>query len=94
MVVQKFSQQDSAADRDHVLDLLEEHLEQLSALSFALEGRLADLCESGKKKGDFGPLTEWRLAQVMCDMLSSTKVQTDIAAILRERKAAAEVAHG
>jgi hypothetical protein len=51
----------------------------LAALSSTLEGRLADECERVK---DGGPLIDWRLAQVLNDKLSSTKVQREVACLL------------
>lgn len=68
-----------AVSNDLALSILHEHFEQLTALAITLENRLADECERVK---DGGPLTEWRLAQVLSDKLSSTRVQREVACLL------------
>jgi hypothetical protein len=74
------------------LDILDDHLEQLNSLALVLEGRLADLCQS--EPDEHRPLIEWRMSQVLRDMLSSTDVQNNIKAHLREPAAAAAVPRG
>lgn len=84
----------SADSVDTALAILDDHLAQLNALSIVLEERLADLCKREPEGGGYWPLTEWRMAQVMLDMLSSTDVRKNVAWHLGQREAAAEVAHG
>lgn len=77
---------------DTALYILENHLDQLNCLALVLENRLADLCEKDDKdsyKNDSPPLIEWRMSQVMRDMLSSLEVRNNIEAHL-----CPEVAHG
>lgn len=71
----------SAVRVDIALNWLTEHFEQLSAMSMALEERLSERCE--RQKNEAPPLMEWRLAQVLNDLLTSMKVQNGISDLLR-----------
>lgn len=69
-----------AALYNHVIDGIEEHLDQLHALAFALLQRVEP--EDPKNPEEECNLTAWRLAQIMYDMLSSNSVPTSSRAML------------
>ena len=79
----------SAVCVDLALNWLDEHLMQLHSLSVVLERQLREMCEEEKDRNP--PLVEWRLAQILNDMLASSDVQDGISNILRKRHAATEV---
>ncbi|MCW5664023.1 MAG: hypothetical protein KIT35_09330 [Piscinibacter sp.] len=55
---------------------LDAYIERLTALALTLEQRLRELAD--EKQGNLPVVTEWRLADVMAEMLSDTSVLTRI----------------
>lgn len=57
------------------LDIFTEHTERLQALAIAIEARLGHDCNDGKSPADGAPVTTWRLAQVLTELLGTKDIE-------------------
>ena len=70
-----------------VLGIVEEHQAQVLAVVLALERSLGEACRDGVDPADDAPLNDWRLAQVLRNMVESDALMRSLGEVLVPRAA-------